>query len=368
MIANLSILGRLKIGMMCFGIMMGVVFPFYASFFVVFKPGMALWFNLGCVVAGVVVGSFSYFLVQWLLLGHLQAIVVRLKDIAEGEGDLTGRITINSRDMIGDLGQYFNNFISLLQGTISGIQVRVDSVSTLSERLNGIAQDVSHGVQAQDSSSQRLSLSLQEISASIGRNSESAKQTEEISTAVSAEATASREAVGEAIGILRAVTEKISIIVEIARQTNLLALNAAIEASRAGEAGRGFSVVAAEVRQLAERSQSAAAEIVTISSQGAAISQKTSLMLDNLVNKILQTTELVHEMGGWTREQEQTIAELNGAVGQVNQVAQRNGVAVENMAAASADFDRQVVELRKILAFFKTDAQWRQPAEKEVGW
>jgi methyl-accepting chemotaxis protein len=197
---------------------------------------------------------------------------------------------------------------------------------------------------------------MEEMSASIQQNADNAKQTDQLASKAAQDAKASGEAVIQTVTAMKKIAEKINIIEEIARKTDLLALNAAVEAARAGEHGKGFAVVASEVRKLAERSQTAAAEISDLTEGGVRVAEGAGEMLVKLVPDIRKTSELVQEINAASAEQNTGAAQINKALQQLDQVIQQNAAASEEMASTSEELSSQAEQLQSTIAFFKVSA------------
>ncbi|MGV2133892.1 HAMP domain-containing protein [Agrobacterium vitis] len=300
----------------------------------------------------------------WIVIsvtGGINRAVVAVRKVADG--DLTEFAQIRSRDEIGDMLQYVNTMIERLRGVVGDALSASDNVSSGSQQLSSASEQVSQGATEQASSAEEASASMEEMAANIKQNADNAAQTEKIARQSSKDAEASGEAVNRAVGAMRTIAEKISIVQEIARQTDLLALNAAVEAARAGEHGKGFAVVASEVRKLAERSQAAAAEISTLSGQTVQVATEAGEMLTRLVPDIRKTAELISEISAACREQDIGASQINEAIQQLDKVTQQNAGASEEMSATSEELAAQAEELQTSIAFFKVDgAHQKKPA------
>jgi methyl-accepting chemotaxis protein len=195
---------------------------------------------------------------------------------------------------------------------------------------------------------------MEEMTSNIKQNAENALQTEKIALQSAENAKVGGKAVAETVSAMKEIAGKISIIEEIARQTNLLALNAAIEAARAGEHGKGFAVVASEVRKLAERSQTAAAEINRLSATSVEVAENAGDMLAKLVPDISKTAELVQEITAASNEQNSGAEQINKAIQQLDQVIQQNASASEELSSTASNLTGQAEQLMNVMSFFKT--------------
>ena len=271
------------------------------------------------------------------------------------EGDLTKMAEITSHDEIGELLGNVNVMIERLRGVVADALSAADNVSSGSQELSASSEQVSQGATEQAASAEEASASMEQMASNIKQNADNAAQTEKIARQSAKDAEASGDAVNRAVDAMRTIAEKIGIVQEIARQTDLLALNAAVEAARAGEHGKGFAVVASEVRKLAERSQSAAAEISSMSSDTVKAARDAGEMLGRLVPDIRKTAELVSEISAACREQDIGASQINEAIQQLDKVTQQNAGASEEMSATSEELAAQAEELQASIAFFKVD-------------
>lgn len=235
-------------------------------------------------------------------------------------------------------------------GALLHMKTAVDNVASASQQLSSASEETSQGATEQASSVEEVSSSMEEMSSNIRQNADNSQQSQKIAAKAAEDALEGGRAVVQTVSAMKDIATKISIIEEIARQTNLLALNAAIEAARAGEHGKGFAVVASEVRKLAERSQTAAAEISLLSSNSVQIAESAGAMLEKLVPDIKRTAELVQEIAGASREQDAGVTQINQAVQQLDQVIQQNASAAEELASMSEEMAAQADQLQSVIA------------------
>ena len=295
----------------------------------------------------------------------MKGMVVNLRNTASVADQIANGDLMVSPKPLSDkdvLGLSLQSMVERLRGVVADAMAASVNVSSGSQELSASSETLSQGATEQASSAEEASASMEEMAANIKQNADNAAQTEKIARQSAKDAEASGQAVGRAVGAMRTIADKISIVQEIARQTDLLALNAAVEAARAGEHGKGFAVVASEVRKLAERSQAAAAEISSLSGETVSVATEAGEMLNRLVPDIRKTAELVSEISAACREQDIGAAQINEAIQQLDKVTQVNAGASEEMSATSEELAAQAEELQTSIAFFKVDSSSMKPA------
>ncbi|UHC19835.1 methyl-accepting chemotaxis protein [Methylobacterium currus] len=292
--------------------------------------------------------------------GMLDAIIL---PIMEGNrvlslvssGDLTQRVDIECEGDHQRMKEAVNALVDSLTTFAVNVADAAGKVAGGSQELSASAEQLSQGSTEQAASTEEASASMEEMAANVKQNAENAGQTETIARQSAKDAEASGVAVGRAVEAMQTIAQKITIVQEIARQTDLLALNAAVEAARAGEHGRGFAVVASEVRKLAERSQTAAAEIGTLSIDTVKAAQAAGDMLGRLVPDIKRTAALVEEISAACREQDVGSGQINQAIQQLDKVTQQNASASEQVSATSEELAAQAEMLQAAIAYFRIE-------------
>ncbi|WP_375243623.1 methyl-accepting chemotaxis protein [Sphingomonas parapaucimobilis] len=279
-------------------------------------------------------------------------------------GSLLERVEIECEGDHRRMKDAINNLVDNLTHFASNVAGAADQVASGSQQLSSASEQVSEGATEQAAAAEEASASMEQMAANIKQNADNATQTEKIARQSSQDAEQSGQAVQKAVIAMRTIAEKIGIVQEIARQTDLLALNAAVEAARAGEHGRGFAVVAAEVRKLAERSQTAAAEISGMSSDTVLAATQAGEMLTRLVPDIRRTAELVAEISAACREQDIGASQINEAIQQLDKVTQQNASASDQISSTSTQLAGRAEDLQDSIAFFQVAEAQRSAAVK----
>jgi len=301
---------------------------------------------LGMVLAFIIARSITRPLDKGVTFAHMIA-----------SGDLSKDLEVDQDDEVGRLAGALNAMVERLRMVIEGVKASAGGVASGSQLLSSGADGVSRHATEQAASAEEASSAVEEMNATIRQNADNASQTEKIARKSANDARESCDAVLDSVRAMKQIAGKISIIEEIARQTNLLALNAAIEAARAGDHGKGFAVVAAEVRKLAERSQTAAAEIGQLSGSSVEVAERAGAMLEKLVPDIQKTAELVMEISAASKEQTSGADQINSAILQLNQVIQQNAGAAEEMTSTAEELSSQADQLREMTDYFKLDGK-----------
>ncbi len=318
-----------------------------------------------------------------VLLWFMAAGIVRpltnvadmLKDISEGEGDLTKRLEIKSRDEVGLVAGYFNNFMEKLQGIIRDVAGNAETLSISSRELSNISENMSSGSEYTSGKANTVATAAEEMSANMNSVAAASEQAstnigmvasaaEEMTATINEIAQNSEKArgiTGNAVSQAKAASEKIDelgtaakdigkvteAITEISEQTNLLALNATIEAARAGEAGKGFAVVANEIKELARQTADATQDIkgkiagVQGSTSGATEQVDEISKVINDVNNIVSTIATAVE------EQSVTTKEIAGNVTQAASGIQEVTENVSQSSSVTEEIAKDIVEVNQ---------------------
>ncbi len=283
---------------------------------------------------------------------------------AIGRGDLTASISVEQKDEIGQLATALQTMAESLKSTVLTIERNANELVASGGQLRDSSQKLSKGASEQAASAEEVSTAIEEMVANIDQNTENAVATEKLTSSSVSNVTLSSQYSAEAAEAMKTIAEKISIISDIAFQTNILALNAAVEAVRAGEQGRGFSVVAAEVRKLAERSKQAANEIVALVNKGLKVTQMAGEKAKNLVPDIEKTTVLIKEISAASLEQKTGAEQINLAMQNLNVITQENASSSDELTNNSVLLSQLATNLKQLIGKFKLDDKVKEVHEK----
>jgi methyl-accepting chemotaxis protein len=287
------------------------------------------------------------------------------------EGNLTASITNEYQGVYAECKNNINDTQAKLSEFIIQIRDAADFIDSSSQEMASGNNNLSHRAEQQAASLEETAASMEELASTVKNNAQNTVQATEVVNAASQLAQKGGGVVKSAIAAMQEINESsnkiaeiIGVIDEIAFQTNLLALNASVEAARAGEQGRGFSVVATEVRNLAQRSATAAQqsnELIQNSVQkvrvGTAFVNETGAALTEIVESVAKVGDIVAHIASASSEQSAGIEQVNQAVSQMDDITQQNAALAEQAAAGSIAMSEQSTNMTQLLSFFKVNSK-----------
>ncbi len=322
----------------------------------------AVWSSVATVLVISALAAAISFVIQAGIVKPINAVVDALRDIAEGEGDLTRRLPVNTEDEVGQLSRWFNTFIDKVHNIIGDFSATSTELNSSADSLSDTAKETERGVVSQQSEIQQVVTAVREMAAVVEDVAHNVAQTADNAEQADTEAKSGKLVVtdtmaqieslatdineaAEVIERLRQETVNIGSVLDvirgIAEQTNLLALNAAIEAARAGEQGRGFAVVADEVRTLASRTQSSTQEIHEMIERLQSGAQEAVSMMEK---GTAQASESVTKAGEASRSLEAITEGVSSIKDKTNQIAS----ASEEQSAATREMEHNMNNIAEV--------------------
>jgi len=296
-----------------------------------------------------------FMLLSWGIARKIVTPLAYLSDVTQqiATGDLRQTIPATSRDEIGTLSQAVNDMLVQVSRVIRQARDVADRVALESQHLHANAQEMAQGANAESAAAEEISSSIEEMTINIAHNSKNALQTAQLALQSAEDAQETEEAVQRMLEAIHEIAKRVSVIQDIAAQTRLLSLNATIQAAHVTEFGKGFSVVAAEVRDLAERTQFMAEEISLLAMTNVEIAEHAAEKLAALMPDIQKTMEFIQEVHAASREQKNGTDAINKAMQELNQAVSVSASSAASVETATDTLARQASQLHETVGFFK---------------
>jgi methyl-accepting chemotaxis protein len=306
----------------------------------------------------ILVITFVAFSVYRVIKNPLNQTISKLEKISKG--DLTVKVDEKLKSRNDELGviarstdELSNNFEEILKG----IKVSSENISGMGNQIKQSSAQMAQMAALQAGNLEEISTSMEEITETIESNYQSSLDTQQIAEDANSSMMVGSESAQKALNFLKEIIDHISVINDIAYQTNILSLNAGVEAARAGDSGKGFSVIAREVRKLSEQSKDASVKIEKISRAGSQFSSKAMTLLSENLPKMEQTTLLIKKIALATQEQNAGVSQINYAIQDLNQSTQQNATNAEELASSASSLSEESSRLNNMIRFFKINSK-----------
>lgn len=318
------------------------------------KASIIWMFIIGSLLCLVLTSAVIILLFNYYFTGRINSVLKRLTEI---QGGLLAKteLKVGSDDEIGLLSKAINNLNEKLREIVTQIANGAVKVNASSNQINSISIKVAGASSQQATSAEEVSSAVEEMAAMIENNTVNAEETQNISIKAAEGIQQLMIKEEESLRYIKEISERISVVNEIAFQTNILALNASVEAARAGEQGRGFAVVAGEVRRLAENSKLAADEITQLSEKAVNITMGANEFMMKLAPEIEKTSQLVNDITLSSSEQNNGASQINMAIQELNIVIQEYVSTAEEMERNSKALKTEAHELEQSIMYFKVE-------------
>ena len=346
-------------------------------------------------IASIIFGLAGTWLMSLSIVTPIKRAAAAMHDIAEGEGDLTQRLDVTGKDEIADLAAGFNTFISQVQDLVGQVAGSTSQLASAAEEMSLIVDQTKNGIQQQSNETEQVATAMNEMVATVQEVARHADNAAQMAHQADSQALTGKSVVTRTVQAIEQLAEEVNkasdvihglerdseaigavldVIQGIAEQTNLLALNAAIEAARAGEQGRGFAVVADEVRNLASRTQSSTQEIqamierLQVGSRNAVTAMKkgttqaeesvrqaadAGTSLEEITRAVTDISTMNAQIADASRQQGTVAEEINRNVNNITQVAEASANGTEEMARSSLALAELASSLQTMVSRFK---------------
>ncbi len=313
----------------------------------------------GLLILNIVIGIIIAIIITILLSVYMSKIIlIPLKNVVNAmkkisEKNINFHIVLKRKDEIGELYSSINEVNMNFREIIKNIRKTSSTVFATGEQLNSVSEEISKRANQQSTTTNEIASSMEQMLAMISKNMENAELTENIANKSATEIQASNKVFMQTIQSVTDISKKTSIISDIAYRTNILSLNAAIEATTAGSYGKGFSVVASEIRKLAEKSEVASKQITILSNKGKNISVIAGSKLKEIIPEILKSSQLVKEIVTANKEQQSGIKKINNSILELTNITSENSATAEEMTESAELLSKQAKQLKELISVFK---------------